>query len=139
MPLSSAGVTLLLRYYGPIRHTASPVHSSRITSWCVLTPLTGLPVLPLLSSSMRALPIPRRKSYRCSCRSLPNTPTAFLLISKESASTLPFSRPARHFMCCSPLCAVAHKTFTHVLTRLFAKSPESTLLSRVLQTMLSPP
>ena len=54
IPLSSAGVTLLLRYYGPIRHPASPVHSSRITSWCVLTPLTGLPVLPLLSSSMRA-------------------------------------------------------------------------------------
>ena len=41
------------------------------------------------------MPTPRRKSYRCSCLSLPNTPTAFLLISKESASELPFSRPAR--------------------------------------------
>ena len=125
MPLSSAGVTLLLRYYGPIRHTASPVHSSRITSWCVLTPLTGLPVLPLLSSSMRATA---------------NTPTevvsVLLSLTSQYANGLPLNleRVGFHaalFDTCS--------TFTHVPGRVFAKSPESTLLSRVLQTMLSPP
>ena len=33
------------------------------------------------------------------------------------------------------LCAVAHKTFTRVPARIFAESPEATLLTKILQTM----
>ena len=41
------------------------------------TPLPGLPVLPLLSSSMRASANTPAEASRCSCRSLPKMPAAF--------------------------------------------------------------
>ena len=37
------------------------------------------------------------------------------------------------------LCATAHKKFTCVPARMFAESPEATLLTKVLQTMSLPP
>ena len=52
--LSSTNITWRLRYYEPLRHPDNPVSSSRTTSSVRATPLPGLPVLPLLSSSKRA-------------------------------------------------------------------------------------
>ena len=33
--ICSIGIARLLHYYKPLRHSASPAHSSRTTSWCV--------------------------------------------------------------------------------------------------------
>ena len=90
------------------------------------TPLTKLPVLPFLSSSMRASVNTSAETHRCACRSLPNMPAAFSLNSKGPASALPFSRPAQRSL--------------RLPAGIVAKSLESrSVYTKVLQTMSLPP
>ena len=53
-PLPSAGITLLLWYYGPIRHPTSPAYPPRDANSLCAAALIGLPVMPCSPSSRRA-------------------------------------------------------------------------------------
>ena len=59
-------------------------------------PLSGLPVLLLLSSCPRASANTPAETDRCSCRTLPDLSSAFPIMSNGSASALPVSRLAQH-------------------------------------------
>ena len=59
-PLSSTGVTRLLRYYGPLRHPDGPGFSSRIPSWRVPRHRRGFPCCYLLPLVHMPPPLPRR-------------------------------------------------------------------------------
>ena len=65
-------------------------------------PLSGLPVLPLLSSCLRASANTPAETDQCACRSLPDLSSAFPRISNGSASALPVSRLAQHSLAFRP-------------------------------------
>ena len=88
-------------------------------------PLSGLPVLPLLSSCLRASANTPAETDQCACRSLPDLSSAFPKISNGSAPALPVSRLAQHSLTFRPASSLSR--------------PMTTLLSRVLQTMSLPP
>lgn len=120
--LSSASITRLHRYYGPLRHHAAPGLA-----------VTGCPLAPCLSHAMR-LPVLRKLS--CCAHAVANTPADFPGASLahfprkwqpfpsvgQVGSALLFSRPARRSLLVTA-CALA-------------ESPDVTLLYR---TAVQPP
>ena len=85
----------------------------------------GLPVLLLPSSSMRASALTPAEADRCLCRSLPGPPTAFLLLTKESAPAFNVSRSARRSLAFRPACLLSR--------------PRRPFVTRVLQPTSLPP
>ena len=113
-PLPSAGVTRLLRYYGPLRHPAGPGWSSRIPGWRVRATVgaSRVAAVSLLHACRRQYP---GGTGRCSRRSLP-----------DRCQPSPFQRRVgfriTRFEACS--------AFTLVAACVLAESPMATLCHR---------
>ena len=121
------------QYYEPIRHPASPDCSSRISSWCIHTTDRASRVATSLIFHACQCHYPGgNTSVRVSLSS--QCVSGFPLITAGSASASILFRGLLDI-----LCATAHKTFTRVPARMFAGSPEATLLTKVLQTISLPP
>ena len=93
-PLPSAGVTPLPRYYGPIRHPASPACPSRGAGWPVRATdrVSRVATLSIFHACRHQYP----GGYRPMPALLASRPVGSLPLNHGgSASALPFSRPAR--------------------------------------------
>ena len=104
-------------------------------------PLSGLPVLPLLSSCLRASANTSAETDQCACRSLPDLSSAFPIISNGLASALPVSRFAQHSLTFRPASSPSRPMTTifiqsasnHVVTSMIRPgcyNPERQLLGR---------
>ena len=76
-PLSSTGITPRLQSYRPLRHPAGPACPSRGSRLPRARHRQGFPCCYAFHLPCMPTPLPRRKTDRCSRRSLPSRPTAF--------------------------------------------------------------
>ena len=104
-PLPSAGVTRLLRYYGPLRHPAGPGWSSRIPGWRVRATVgaSRVAAVSLLHACRRQYP---GGTGRCCVARFP-TAASLPRFNGGSASALPVSRPARRSLSLPPACSLS--------------------------------
>jgi hypothetical protein len=118
-PLGSTGITRRCHYYGPIRHHLQPSRLLTEFSLWFASTLQGLPVLLIDSSCMHAIVITPAELVKTHRSKLVFNSGGLRCIPGTSASTLPFSRPARRSLTLRPACSLTpqRRPFLEVLQR----------------------